>query len=141
MVQRKVVEAPIVKPVTPEVAKVDVVTTALPAITLQAPVPTVGVLPARVAVVTLHKFWSAPAADVVGKSDTFMITSSVELAQPPLLIVQRKVEEAPTVKPVTPEVAEVDVVTTALPAITLQAPVPTVGVLPANVVVVTLHKF
>ena len=38
----------------------------LPLIRLHAPVPTLGVLPASVAVVVSHKFWSDPASAVVG---------------------------------------------------------------------------
>ncbi len=56
-------------------------------------------------------------------------------------MVQRKVAEDPTTRPVTPEVDNVVVVTVAVPLSTLQLPVPVVGVLPAKVVVVTLHKF
>jgi hypothetical protein len=47
---------PIVKPVTPEVGEAGVVTEAEPDTTLQAPVPTVGVFPASVAVVVLQRF-------------------------------------------------------------------------------------
>jgi len=43
--------APIVRPVTPEVGSLGVVTVELPAMTVHAPVPTVGVFPASVAVV------------------------------------------------------------------------------------------
>lgn len=68
-------------------------------------------------------------------------TSSVEFAQLPLLIVQRSVAVPPMVKPVTPLVDKVGVVTVAVPLTTLHAPVPVVGALPAKVAVVTLHKF
>lgn len=50
MVQRNVL-TPKLNPVTPEVGEVGVVTVAEPAITVHAPVPTVGELPASVAVV------------------------------------------------------------------------------------------
>ena len=56
---------PVVNPVTPDVGFVDVVTVAVPAVTVQAPVPTVGVFAAKVAV-GLHIVWSGPAADTVG---------------------------------------------------------------------------
>ena len=42
---------PTLNPVTPDVGSLGVVTVALPAITVHVPDPTVGVLPARVAVV------------------------------------------------------------------------------------------
>lgn len=141
MVQRKVAEVPTTKPVTPEVDNVVVVTVAVPLSTLHTPVPIAGVLPANVVVVVLHKFWSAPAAAVVGGEDTLITTSSVEEAHGEFAIVHLKVALAPTVRPVTPEVAEVGVVSVATPAITLQVPTPVVGTLPANVAVVVLHKF
>ena len=70
-----------------------------------------------------------------------MVTSSVEEVHPPLDMVHRKVAEAPTTKAVTPEVAEEGVVTVAVPVMTLQAPVPTAGTLPAKVAEVTLQRF
>ena len=56
IVHLKVTLLPIVKPVNPLVAELDVVIVAVPDTTLQAPVPVAGLLPAKVAVVTLHKF-------------------------------------------------------------------------------------
>ena len=67
--------------------------------------------------------------------------SSVEGVHAPLEIIQRSVAEDPTTNPVTPEVGDEGVVTVAVPEITDHIPVPTVGVLPANVAVVTLHRF
>ncbi len=77
---------------------------------------------------------------MVGSEDTLITTSSVEDAHAPLDIVHRKVALEPTVRPVKPLVGEEGVVIVATPAITLQVPTPTVGVLPANVAVLTLHK-
>lgn len=57
--------APTLRPVTPDVGLPGVVTDALPAMTVQAPVPTVGVFPARVAVVA-QTDWSGPAFDIDG---------------------------------------------------------------------------
>ena len=56
---------PVVKPVTPLVGDVGTVTTPVPAITVHAPVPVVGVLAASVAV-GLHIVWSRPALLTVG---------------------------------------------------------------------------
>ena len=61
-----------------------------------------------------------------------MVTVSRDVPQGGLLIVQTNVF-APTDNPVTPDVGELGVVTVALPAMTVHAPVPTVGVLPAKV--------
>ena len=47
----------------------------------------------------------------------------------------------PKLNPVTPEVGEVGVVIVPVPAINVHNPVPTPGAFPANVEVVTLHKF
>src|SRR5258706_2571145 len=69
--------APTDKLVTPEVGELGVVTVALPAITVHAPVPTVGVLPARVAVVA-HTSWSDPAFAVVGDSSRMIVTVSLD---------------------------------------------------------------
>ena len=56
---------PVVNPVTPEVGLVGAVTVAVPAVTVQAPVPTIGVFAAKVAVGE-QMVWSAPAAATVG---------------------------------------------------------------------------
>ena len=61
-----------------------------PEMMLQDPVPTEGALPAKVVEVA-HKFWSGPALAVVGLARNVMITSSVEAAQGPFVIVHRKV--------------------------------------------------
>ena len=64
-----------------------------------------------------------------------IVTVSLDGGQLPLLTVQTNVF-APTLNPVTPDVGLFDVVIVALPAITVHAPTPTVGVFPANVAVV-----
>ena len=56
---------PVVNPVTPLVGELGVVTAPVPAVTVQAPVPTVGVFAASVAF-GLQMVWSAPAAATVG---------------------------------------------------------------------------
>ena len=63
-----------------------------------------------------------------------MVIASVLGGHVPLLIVQVKVF-TPVVKPVTPDVGLVGVVTVAVPAVTIHAPVPTVGVFAARVAV------
>ena len=72
---------------------------------------------------------------VVGDPALVIDTVSLDAGQEALLIVHTNVL-APTESPVTPDVGLPGVVTDALPAITVHVPVPTVGVLPANVAVV-----
>ena len=45
------------------------VTVAVPLVTVQAPVPEAGLLPARVKLPLLHWVWSFPAAAVVGNGE------------------------------------------------------------------------
>ena len=71
----------------------------------------------------------------------FMVMSSVEDAQAPLLMVHLNVALLPIVRPVTVELAELAVVIVAVPDTTLQVPVPIAGTFAAKVVVVTLHRF
>ena len=61
-----------------------------------------------------------------------MVIASVLGVQVPLLIVQVNVF-TPVVKPVTPDVGEPGVVTVAVPAVTVQTPVPITGVFAAKV--------
>jgi hypothetical protein len=91
--------------------------------------------------------WLAPYAieaedgviATVGKLLFVSTTSSVDAVQVPLLIVQRRVALEPAGTPVTPEVADDDVVIVAVPLVTVQAPVPVVGLLPASVNEPSLH--
>lgn len=140
IVHLKVELAPGVKVVTPLVGELVVVTVAVPLNTLHDPVPTVGVLPAKVEVVTLHKVWSTSALDTVGSSSTRMLTVSTVGEQPPSLIVHVKMAVEPIVKPVIVVVGELIVVMVAAPVNTFHVPIPDGGVLPAIVVVVVLHK-
>ena len=63
-----------------------------------------------------------------------MLIASVLGGQVPFVIVHTKVF-TPVVNPVTPDVGLVGVVTTPVPAVTVQSPVPTVGAFAANVAV------
>ena len=81
-----------------------------------------------------------PALAVVAGTAILIVTSSVEAAQGLLLIVQRKTVLLPFVKPLTPLVGEVVLVNTHVPLIILHAPVPVVGLLPANTVTAVLHS-
>lgn len=125
--------APSERPVTPDAALPGVVTDAPPAMTVHVPVPTEGVLPARVAVV-VQTPKSVPAFAVVGASSRSIVIVSLEEGHDPLLVVQTNVL-TPTESPVTPDVGLPVVVTEALPAMMVQVPVPTEGVFPARVAV------
>jgi hypothetical protein len=76
-----------------------------------------------------------------GVAASLIVTLLLVEAHTPLEMVHRRTEEAPGVRPVTPELNSVGVVTTADPEVTVHAPVPGAGLLPAKVVVVTLHRF
>ena len=73
----------------------------------------------------------------VGTLLLVIITSSVEIPQRPLSIVQRKVADAPNTNPVNPDVGEVGVVIVAVPDTNVHVPVnpAEAGVFPARVAV------
>ena len=133
-------EPPIVKPLTTEVGSAMTSALPVPAMVDQAPVPVVGVFPAKTDVITLHKFWSGPAVDVVGAWSIWIHIVSTEFGHTPLDIVHVKVSVLPIVSPVTADVGSVTVVTVDAPKITDQLPVPTTGAFPAKVEEVTLHN-
>ena len=139
MVHLSVTLDPTVSPVIVVVGECSAVIVAVPDTTVHVPVPIVAVFPAKVVVVTLHKCWSVPAFAVVGAGPTVKSISSVDTGHVPLLIVHRKLDVALTVKPVTNDVADVLVVTDAVPDNTDHSPVPTVGVFAASVVDVELQ--
>src|ERR1051325_3976428 len=126
--------APTERPVTAEVGLPGVVTLALPAITVHTPVPTVGALLARAAVVE-QTVWSGPALAVVGAASRVMTTVSLEDPHEPLLTVHLK-RFGPTPRAVTVDVGLPGVVIVPEPLTRLQVPVPTEGVFPARVAVV-----
>ncbi len=109
-----------------------------PDIILQVPVPTDGLFPAKVTLVNPQvddPVWSAPALAVVGFRLKTIITSSILAEHGLLLIVQRKMLVEPAV-PVKGDVGLEGNITLPPPDIILHAPVPTVGVFPANVTLV-----
>src|SRR5690606_16734256 len=82
-----------------------------------------------VKVLVLHCSWSGPATAAEGGSWLIRSMSSELGVHPPLLIVQRNVAVVPTGTPVIVVVGEVGFVIVAVPDTTVQAPVPTTGVL------------
>lgn len=130
-------DAQTVSPVTPELAVPVAVTTPVPAVVVHKAVPTDGVVAAKVAVVKLQIDCAEPALEVTGLE---LVIVTLELVtQAPLVTVQRNVEAAPTVSPVTPEVSLLAVVTIPVPDVVVHAPVPGEALLPAKVAVVELQ--
>jgi hypothetical protein len=123
--------APTPNPVTPEVGEVGVVIVPDPETNVQAPVPVVGVFPARVAVVP-QTVWFGPAFEVVGPPVLVIVTVEVEVPQGGLLMVHWKTL-APTPNAVTVDVGEEGVVIVPVPLTSVQVPVPAVGVFAASV--------
>ena len=140
IVQRNTLLPPIVNPVTPLVGLFDVVTIPVPDCVVHKPVPMTAVFPDKVDVLTLHKAWSVLAWDSVGGVLTIIYTSSIDVPQLPFVIVHLNLVVPPIVKPVTPLLGSLASVTVPVPDCVAHKPVPVTAVLPANVVVVTLHK-
>ena len=65
-----------------EVADDGVAIVAVPLTNDQAPVPDVGLFPAKVNVEVLHKDWSAPAADAVANASMVAVTAVLVDTQP-----------------------------------------------------------
>src|SRR5688572_19352683 len=78
---------PMLNPDTVEVGEVGVAMVPVPLTSVHKPEPTVGVLPAKEVVNVLQRFWSGPAAEVLGGAYTIMLTWSVEGGHEPLVIV------------------------------------------------------
>jgi hypothetical protein len=87
----------------------------------------------------LHCTILDPALAVEGVALFVRVISAVEDEQIPLLTVQRKVAVVPTGTPVTPVFVRFTLVIVAVPLTTLHTPVPTVGVVAANVKLPSLH--
>ena len=102
-----VTEVPKVNPVTVEVGLLGIeITAPLAAPTIvQIPVPTEGVLAAKMNELLPHFAWSTLALAVTGR--TFVKTTSSEAVEQPVVTVHRKVTVLPAVKPVTVVVGSV----------------------------------
>ena len=100
---------------------------------VQTPVPTLGLLPAKIAVV-VHTLWSVPATEVEGLASLVIVTVLSLTAQPPLEIVHLNTF-APTPKLDTPVLLAVASANVPVPLTTLHKPVPIPGLLPAKVAV------
>jgi hypothetical protein len=101
-------------------------------------VATLGALAASVKEVTLHSFWSGPAAAGAAMAYFTSVTSSELAAQVPLVMVQRSITESPGAN-VTVVVGLVGEAIVGEPYTTVHLPVPTVGVLAAIVRVEAKH--
>ncbi|TAD87949.1 MAG: hypothetical protein EAY75_05735 [Bacteroidetes bacterium] len=102
--------------------------------TVQAPVPIVGALPAKVAVVP-QTFWVTPATEVVGVPFLVMLTVLVEAVQGAFVIDHWNTYTPLPVIPLTVAVGKLMLlnVTAVGPLTKLHSPVPTAGTLPFNV--------
>ena len=77
---------PYPKPVTPEAGLFGVVIVPVPLTSVHRPVPTVGVFPANVVLVISHRFWLAPALDVVGVCQNVTWASVLDVHAPDVIV-------------------------------------------------------
>jgi hypothetical protein len=112
----------------------------VPLVIVHAPVPTVGVFPAKVVDIP-QTAWSEPAVADVGLSLLDRTTSSTLVQEAPFEIVQRRVTDVPRFRPVTVELfKDGEVIVAPFAELTIvQVPVPDVGELPAKVKEPLLH--
>ena len=121
--------APVLRPVTVVLTLPGVAMVPLPLTSDHVPP-----VPARAVsvAVLLQTLWFGPASGAVTCWSTFMVTSSVEAGQTPLLMLQRKTF-APCDSPETLVTGLFSSLNTAEPEITDQVPIPVEGVLAANI--------
>jgi hypothetical protein len=139
-VHRIVADVPGAIPVMVVLASVELVTVAVPPITLHAPVPATGTVAFMVKVLALHcSISAAPASAVLGSALFVKITSSLLSGQVPFVMVHRNVALVPTGTPVTPLLSDPGVVTVAVPLTTVHAPLPATAAFAARVKAGLLH--
>jgi hypothetical protein len=126
--------APSVRPVTVVLAEVELVTTPPPVNTDQVPTPVVGVFAVKVAFGELiQTVWLDPALAMLDAGSTVIVIVLEVLEQVPADVIVHCNMFAPSVRPVTVVLAEVELVTTPPPVNTDQVPTPVVGVFAARV--------
>ena len=126
-VQRNVVLAPAVKPLTELVLLDGLSAVPVPDTVLQEPVPVLGFVADKFTAVPSQTVWLAPAEAVLGAASTVIVTSSVSSGHTPLLMVHLNVVLAPAVNPLTELVLLDGLSAVPVPDTVLQEPVPVVG--------------
>jgi hypothetical protein len=122
--------------ITCELGEVGVTTNPGPLTTFHTPIPTTGVLPAKLAVdVFAQTDWVGPALETVGFASRCIETVEVEFAQTPFPIVHWNTF-TPTPKVLTALVGNVGVAIVPAPETKLHVPVPIAGVFPFKFAVV-----
>jgi len=124
---------PLLKPVTGLFEEAGVVTEDVPVTTVHTPVPVIGVLALRVAVLA-HTVCTVPALETVGETSPIMVTVLADVGHTPLEIVHTKLF-VPLLNPVTVLFGEAGFVTEDVPVTTVHKPVPVIGVLALSVAV------